>query len=170
MADIDPRTNPYRADRAAAYLQGRVTATEFVSPVAKAVVAGSAPLRRRPQTDAPLDTELQFGERVEVYEDKDGWSWLQSMTDGYVGYTPSAALGDRPPAPTHALAALRSEASAARVSASAARSFGAGTFPLWWPAGEHVGEPCGSQGHPASAAAPLPLYSGATSASLQNAC
>ena len=107
MADIDPRINPYRPDRAAAYLEGRVTATAFVSPVAKAVVVGSAPLRRRPQADAPLDTELQFGERVEVYEDKDGWSWLQSMTDGYVGYTPSATLGDRPAAPTHALTALR---------------------------------------------------------------
>ena len=108
MTDIDPRTNPYRADIAAAYLQGRVTAAKFVPPVAKAVIVGNAPIRREPRDNAPLDTELQFGERVEIYEDKEGWSWLQSMTDGYVGYTPSDMLGDTPAAPTHTLNVLRS--------------------------------------------------------------
>ena len=108
MADIDPRTNPYRADLAAAYLLGHVAAAKFVLPVKKTVIAGNTPLRRNPQDNAPLDTELQFGERVEIYEEKKGWSWVQSMTDGYVGYTRSAMLGDNPAAQTHTLNVLRS--------------------------------------------------------------
>ena len=108
MADIDPKTNPYRADLAAEYLRGTVDAQRYAPAIPMVVTAGSAPLRRSPQPTSPLDTELQFGERVEVYEDKNGWSWLQSMTDGYVGYAPSASLGESPAAETHSLTALRS--------------------------------------------------------------
>jgi hypothetical protein len=72
------------------------------------VIVGCAPLRRHPEHTAPLDTELLLGETVGVYEEKDGWSWLQAETDGYVGYTPSAALGEALPPATHTLTTLRS--------------------------------------------------------------
>jgi len=55
-----------------------------------------------------LDTQLLFGERVRVFEEADGWAWVQSETDGYVGYLESAALGPAVAAPTHRLRALRS--------------------------------------------------------------
>ncbi|MDC7785771.1 NlpC/P60 family protein [Rhodoplanes sp. TEM] len=104
---FDPRLTPARPDLAAAHLRGRVAAERFVEGVPRAVVAAQAPLRRRREPDAPLDTEALFGETVTVYEaDDEGWSWAQ-LADGYVGYLPSEALGAPGPVPTHRVAALR---------------------------------------------------------------
>src|SRR3546814_17377781 len=57
---------------------------------------------------SPLDTQLLYGETLRVFDESDGWAWVQSETDRYVGYMESAALGAPPPAPTHRLRALRS--------------------------------------------------------------
>jgi cell wall-associated NlpC family hydrolase len=108
MTALDPRINPYRADLAAKRLRGQVSAARFVSGTQKAVLKGSTPLRRAPAIIAALDSELLFGELVTVYEDRAGWAWLQAETDGYVGYTDSAGLGDPPGPATHSLAVLRS--------------------------------------------------------------
>lgn len=108
MVELDPRTNPFRADLAADHLRETVSVDRYVPAVRKSVILGCTPLRRTPSHSAPLDTELLLGEPVGVYEDKDGWSWVQAETDHYVGYTQSAALGDAPARPTHTLSALRS--------------------------------------------------------------
>ena len=73
------------------------------------IIAASAPLRRSPQADAPLETEALFGEHVTFYDEHDGWAWAQLDRDHYVGYLPSAALG-APSAPTHRVAMLRTHA------------------------------------------------------------
>ncbi|MBK5959416.1 peptidase P60 [Rhodoplanes elegans] len=104
---LDPRLTPARPDLAASHLRGQVEAERFVDGVPRVVVAAQAPLRRRREPDAPLDTEALFGEVVTVYEaDDEGWSWAQ-LDDGYVGYLPSEALAAPGPAPTHRVAALR---------------------------------------------------------------
>jgi len=72
------------------------------------VTAGSAPLRREPRPDAGLDTEALCGEAVTLYDEGDGWAWVQLTGDGYVGYLPTAALGAPGPEPTHRVAMLRS--------------------------------------------------------------
>jgi cell wall-associated NlpC family hydrolase len=101
---LDPRLTPIRQRPAghsgepARPLAGRLY--EVVEP--------TAPLRRAPSPDAPLDTEALRGERVTVYETtEEGWAWGQLALDGYVGYLPAAALRDPGPAPTHKVAALR---------------------------------------------------------------
>lgn len=105
---FDPRLTPARPDLAAKHLEGRVEAGCFVAGRERVVIDPQAPLRRRPEPDAPLDTEALLGERVTVYEEDDeGWSWVQ-LADGYVGYLPSHALAPPGPAPTHRVAALRS--------------------------------------------------------------
>jgi cell wall-associated NlpC family hydrolase len=72
------------------------------------VAEPTAPLRRAPSPDAPLDTEALKGERVTVYEStEEGWAWGQLAADGYVGYIPAGALREPGPAPTHKVAALR---------------------------------------------------------------
>ena len=107
MTGLDPRIHPIRDDIAADHLRDTVSAERYVSATRKMVVPGSVPLRRAPRDTAPLDTELLSGEAVDVYEDKDGWSWLQAVTDGYVGYSPSALLGALLGPPTHSVAVLR---------------------------------------------------------------
>ncbi len=108
MATLDPRTHPYRADLAAEHLRGSVDAERYSSGVRKTVIKGVAPLRRAPRMDASLETELLFGESVTVFDEKDGWSWLQADTDSYVGYALSETLGADTSPPTHHVAVLRS--------------------------------------------------------------
>jgi len=86
-----------------------VTATRFAEGSPRRVVAARTPLRRRPSDDAPLETEALHGEAVTVYDEADGWSWVQLTRDGYVGYLPSGALGPWIE-PTHRVAAPRTHA------------------------------------------------------------
>ena len=71
------------------------------------VAEPTAPLRRAPSPDAPLDTEALKGERVIVYETEEGWARGRLVIDGYEGFLPSSALQRPGPAPTHRVAALR---------------------------------------------------------------
>jgi cell wall-associated NlpC family hydrolase len=73
------------------------------------IVEASAPLRRSPAPDAPLETEALFGETVTVYDESEGFAWAQLDRDLYVGYLPFAALG-APTEPTHRVSALRTHA------------------------------------------------------------
>jgi cell wall-associated NlpC family hydrolase len=109
FAPLDRRTTPARADLAAEHLRGLVNAPRYAKGRSMRIIAASAPLRRSPEADAPLETEALHGESVTVYDEQDGWAWAQLKRDLYVGYLPAAALG-APSAPTHRVAALRTHA------------------------------------------------------------
>ena len=104
---LDRRIHAFRPDLAARTLTGQVEATRFADPQPMRIVAASAPVRREPRPDAPLDTEALAGELVQVYEREEGWAWAQLADDGYVGYIPDDALRPDRPAPTHRVAGLR---------------------------------------------------------------
>ncbi len=105
---LDLRLTPARPDLAAAHLSGQVAAERFVEAHAARIITASAPLRRRPEAGA-WETEALHGEAVAVYEERDGWAWVQLQRDSYVGYLENAALG-APETPTHRIAALRTHA------------------------------------------------------------
>jgi cell wall-associated NlpC family hydrolase len=104
---LDPRLTPARPGLAAERLRGLVDAPRYAEGRAMQVVEANAPLRRSPAADAPLETEALYGEAVTVYDEANGWAWVQLARDLYVGYLPAAALG-APNEPTHRVAALRS--------------------------------------------------------------
>jgi hypothetical protein len=107
-ADFDPRLTPARPDLAAKHLEGKVQAALFVEGTPYEINDPVAPLRRSPESDAPLDTEALMGERLTVYEITDeGWAWGQLENDDYVGWVPASALV--PPALTrsHKVSAVR---------------------------------------------------------------
>ena len=106
---LDRRLTPARLDLAADHLRGLVDAPRHATGRRMQIIAASAPLKRSPQADAPLETEALFGESVTVYDESGGWAWAQLERDQYVGYLPGAALG-APSAPTHRVAALRTHA------------------------------------------------------------
>ena len=108
MTDLDPRLNAYRSDLADETLKGRVAAGRFAAGRPAQVARGVVALRRRPAADAPLDTQLLSGETVTVFDEAEGWAWVQNRTDGYVGYVVSAALGAETVAPTHSVQVPRS--------------------------------------------------------------
>lgn len=103
----DNRVNAYRPDLADAKLRGKVEAASYVQGVASQVVAAVADIRRLPSPDSPVDTQAMFGETVQVFEDHEGWSWVQLDADGYVGYMAHNALTGRIEAATHVVAVPR---------------------------------------------------------------
>jgi cell wall-associated NlpC family hydrolase len=103
----DPRRHAYRKDLADDALRGTVAVPRYVKGERRQVAAPSLPLRREPRFDAPLDTEALLGEIVTLFEDREGWAWVQLARDGYVGYMPSDGLMPRIVTPTHRIAALR---------------------------------------------------------------
>ncbi len=108
MNQLDPLLHPFRPDLAAAHLEGRVQAARFAPGERRQVSKGIADLHRAPDGKAPLDSQLLYGEEVDVYDEADGWAWVQNSSDGYVGYLRSEALRARVHAPTHSVTALRS--------------------------------------------------------------
>ena len=71
-ASFDRRLTPARADLAAEHLRGLVDAPRYAEGRGMRIIAASAPLRRAPRADAPLETEALFGESVTVYDESDG--------------------------------------------------------------------------------------------------
>jgi cell wall-associated NlpC family hydrolase len=108
-ASFDRRLTPARGDLAAEHLRDLVDAPRYAVGQGMRIIAASAPLRRSPEADAPLETEALFGEAVTVYDESEGWVWAQLERDKYVGYLPAATLG-APSEPTHRVAALRTHA------------------------------------------------------------
>ncbi len=103
----DPRLTPARPDLASAALRGQVEAPRFVEGEARVVVVPLADVRRHPRPDAPLDTQALRGERVTLFDENEGWGWVQLAADGYVGYVAAAALGRPGAAATHRVATNR---------------------------------------------------------------
>jgi cell wall-associated NlpC family hydrolase len=97
----DRRLTPARPDLAAVHLMGHVVAERYVQGDMMRVCEEVVSLSREPSREASIDTQALFGEEVTVYEvGEEGWSWVQLMRDGYVGYLPSEALR-KAPSSTH---------------------------------------------------------------------
>jgi len=108
MTALDPRIHAYRPDLADIRLKGRVVAERFVAGEGLTVNKPATGLHRHPRPDASLETELLFGEQVRVFETTgEGWSWVQSEADNYVGWVGREALSPDLPAPTHIVSAPR---------------------------------------------------------------
>ena len=107
MSQHDRRLHAARPDLADARLAGEVEAERFVTGRPARIAAAVADMRRAPRPDAGLDTQLLRGAAVLVFDETEGWAWVQAERDGYVGYVPAAALGAHEPAPTHVVTAGR---------------------------------------------------------------
>lgn len=105
---LDPRVNCYRDDLAASYLEGKISGRRFVCGRRAQVLQCGAAIRRSPSPNSSQDSQLLTGETVQIYDEADGYAWIQNEADGYVGYVESAAFSDKVTKTTHCLKALRS--------------------------------------------------------------
>jgi cell wall-associated NlpC family hydrolase len=103
----DRRLNAFRADLAEEALRGTVTAGHYVTGTPAGVAEPVAALRPRPDSAAGIDTQLLFGETVRVLDRAEGWAWVKSDFDGYVGYLPETALDAGGLAASHVVAVPR---------------------------------------------------------------
>ena len=106
---FDPRRHAVRPDLADSRLADLLPEDHAVVDGAlEQVIAPVVPIFAQPDARADRASEALLGERVMVFEDRDGFSWCQLQTDGTVGYIPTAALSPDIAEPTHRLGALRS--------------------------------------------------------------
>lgn len=103
---LDPRRNAFRPDLAAMYLEGKVEASRFVEGTPGQIVWPAVPLRKGADPALGLETEALFGESLTIYDEANGWAWVQLIRDRYVGYMPSDAISRSIALPTHRVQAL----------------------------------------------------------------
>jgi cell wall-associated NlpC family hydrolase len=108
LTAYDRRLHAFRPDLADARLQGRIAADRFVSGRPARIVAAVADMLGEPRPDAGLNTQLLHGDDVTVFDESEGWAWVQAERDGYVGYVSGGSLGPRADEPTHVVSAPRS--------------------------------------------------------------
>ncbi|MBB5700364.1 cell wall-associated NlpC family hydrolase [Ochrobactrum daejeonense] len=92
MTMLDRRLNAYRPDLADERLSGKVEAARFTAGTPMRVSASVLDLRAEPRMDSGPQTQIIFGDPVRVFEEMDGWSWVQAERDGYTGYVSASAL------------------------------------------------------------------------------
>lgn len=107
MTARDSRLHAFRPDLADARLKGEVAAESFVTGRPARISVPVADVRKAPRPDSGLNTQLLFGDDVLVFEETEGFAWLQAERDGYVGYVSAGDLAPRGPEPTHVVTALR---------------------------------------------------------------
>ena len=94
----DRRVTPCNGRVAAAHLRGQVEAERFTKGEKRAVLVPVVDLLRVP--GGRRERQVLAGQAVTVYDERDGWAFVQAAADGYVGYLPREAL--QPPiAATH---------------------------------------------------------------------
>ncbi len=107
MNRFDPRLTPARPDLAAAHLAGEVEAARYVEGRPMHLAAELADLRTAPSTEASVASQVLHGETLALYEERDGWGWVQLATDGYVGYVSLSALAEGEAGVSHRVTANR---------------------------------------------------------------
>lgn len=107
MSVHDSRLHAFRADLADERLRGSVEAERFVPGRPARIAVSLADLRRAPRPDAELDSQLLLGDDVRVFEESEGWAWVQAERDGYVGYVAATAVAPIADDATHVVSAPR---------------------------------------------------------------
>jgi cell wall-associated NlpC family hydrolase len=102
----DRRRNAWRDDLAAEELWDRILVPNYAPGWPRQLLRPSVPMRSRPDKNLPFDNEIVFGETLKVFDEADGWAWVQLDRDRYVGYVPVDGLATDIAAPTHRVQAL----------------------------------------------------------------
>ena len=108
MAGLDRRLNAFRPDLADRRLEGQIEATRFTDGHKAQVCVPVLDMRNAPDANAGLDTQLLLGDVVTLFDEKNGFAWVQSKADDYVGYVPASGLATPGSATTHIITVSRS--------------------------------------------------------------
>lgn len=107
MTVLDRRLNAFREDLADKRLEGQVEAPSFVAGLPAHVRVPVLEMRRTASLEAGIDTQLLSGQDVLVFDENEGFAWVQSVSDGYVGYVGSNGLADGASKAAHLVTAAR---------------------------------------------------------------
>ena len=102
---FDTRITPIRRDLASTVYKAVVKRKKYVTAKLATVKSAFTPLYSN--KGSKLSTQLLYGEECDVFETKNGWSWIQSRRDNYVGYTPTINLTKKIYKPNSKVISLR---------------------------------------------------------------
>ncbi|MDP2118899.1 MAG: NlpC/P60 family protein [Hoeflea sp.] len=105
---LDRRSHAYRPDLADIRLRDRVAADRYTEGAPAHVTVPVASVSPRPDPDCGIDTQVLMGETLRVFDQSDGWAWVQLDADFYVGYVRLDAIGQGAGAATHVVSVPRS--------------------------------------------------------------
>ncbi|NKC03448.1 C40 family peptidase [Brucella haematophila] len=108
VTTLDRRLNAYRADLADERLTDKVEAARFIAGTEMQVTASVVDLRSEPRPDSGPQTQIIYGDTVRVFEEMDGWCWVQAERDGYTGYVSASFIEKPQGAATHMVTVPRS--------------------------------------------------------------
>ena len=92
MTKLDSRLHAFRPDLADSRLAGRVAAARYAEGRVMQVAAPLVTVHKSPSSDAMQLTQALMGERLHVFDEQEGWAWVQLAADSYVGYVSANAL------------------------------------------------------------------------------
>lgn len=101
MTHFDRRLHAIRDDLADARLKREIEAPRYAEGRRAFVRAPVVDLKRKPSENSGIDTQLIYGASVLLFDESDGWAWVQSEQDGYVGYVDAGTLAEAQERPTH---------------------------------------------------------------------
>ena len=102
MTTLDPRLHAYRDDLANLELKDKVSASSYVKGKRARIGSHFADLHKHPDDKSMLQTQVLHGHDVLIFDQADGWAWVQQPLDGYVGYVQQETLvSGELPDPTH---------------------------------------------------------------------
>lgn len=104
---LDRRLHAFRPDLADERLAGQVDAARFTKGHRAQIASRFADMHPRPDAASGIDTQALHGELVTVFDEADGWSWIQCDAYQYVGYVRSDNLSAVEDAATHIVIAPR---------------------------------------------------------------
>ena len=110
LAQLDERSQAFDSERRVAEvaLQGQLGAGwSYLTPTPAWAAVGRLSLRAAPQEGAGQVSEALLGEALEVIEPLEGWAWVRTLHDGYLGYVRADGLTEREPQATMPVTALR---------------------------------------------------------------
>ena len=89
---MDSRLHAFRPDLADERLRGMVDARQFATGTKVQFIAPCTSVFREARSDSMQLTQALLGETALVFEDKNGWAWVQLDHDKYVGYVRCESL------------------------------------------------------------------------------
>jgi cell wall-associated NlpC family hydrolase len=106
---LEKRTHAYRTDIADLRLKGQVDAKVFREGSLMQMVGPLATLHRTPSFEGSQETQILFGETIRMFDEADGWAWVQLQRDNYVGYMRRDLLQSKTHHPTHYVCELATQ-------------------------------------------------------------
>ena len=92
---FDPRIEAVREDLADVDMAHRYFAPHYAAAVPRSCIVPATPMRSAPEDDAPLVSELLFGEGFALLDVTGEWAWGYSIHDHCVAYVRAADLSER---------------------------------------------------------------------------